>query len=77
MGANAPIQTRLGLRPPVAHARLAFQSAYRPALEGWTIHRLKGGGTAVVCDSRARKGVFAKFAVKSFWQRLADNLESI
>ena len=73
MGANAPIQARLGLRPPVARARLAFQSAFRPAFEGWAIRRLKGGGAVVLGHSRARKSVFAKFAVQSFWRSLADN----
>jgi len=59
MGVNPPIQARLGLRPPVARARLAFQSAFRPAFEVWAIRRLKGDGAAVVGHSRARKGVFA------------------
>jgi hypothetical protein len=59
MNANAPIQARLGLRPPVARARLAFQSAFCPAFDGWAIRRLKGGGAVVACHSRARKGVFA------------------
>jgi len=73
MGANAPILARLGLRPPVARARLAFQSAFRPASKGWAMRRLKGGGARVAGHSRARKGVFAKFAVKSFWRSLAEN----
>ena len=74
MGANAPIQARLGLRPPVAHARLAFQSAIRPAFGGWAMRRLKGGGAVAVSHSRARMGVFANFAVKYLLERsLADD----
>jgi len=40
MNANAPTQAHLGLRPTVARARLAFQSAFRPASKSWAIHRL-------------------------------------